>query len=592
MTSSTSCAPPSPGILDELYLGRLRWDLLRHFPEQEPRDRDRGDEVVADLEKLLRAQVDPTELDRTGRMPDGLFGRLHEGGFLNLVIDPGLGGLGLSPMNAFRVIEVAASWSAAVGYTLAINNGFGPGAYLPILSDGPLRDLIAERVARGLISGGGDTEPIGAANRHRTTTAVPVEAGAAYRITGEKIFIGNGQLAELMAVSATVADDEGEQVHLFFVDTASQGFRVVGWHEFMGLHGAPIGNLRLDSVRVPVERLLSSSAPKWREAPEILRIVNFARLLAIAAPSLAIARLCLGWARDFVGRRTMDGRGLGEYDEVRRNVAETAADVFATESVVLWSLLGEGPADTRQDLISAKNITSLACWRAVDRTMSLLGGEGFETARSKARRGVPPLPVERFMRDARGLRVAGGVDFLLDYWAAKPGIARYYRERIEPGSDVHEDHEVQEVPDDPALSPRCAGHLRFVATRARELGRTLHRLTRDHTEDELLERERIAVAVGGVGRELLTMSVVLARAARLSERGRPAALELADVACTSARRRVDGLWSQLTATAEPDYTKISTLCLTGGALDFLLDDVITDVPGAGTPEQGGRGDES
>src|SRR6202035_2645719 len=173
----------------------------------------------------------------------------------------------------------------------------GPGSYLPVVPDGRLRDTITARVAAGLVSGSADTETSGAANHKRNTTAVPIEGGSAYLINGEKVFIGNGPLAGLMDVAATVVTDGVEQVRLFFVDTDTPGFEVVSHQTFLGLHGAPIGALRLRDVRVPAERLLPASTDEWRYAPELARLATLARTLTIASPSLAIARLCLVWSR-------------------------------------------------------------------------------------------------------------------------------------------------------------------------------------------------------------------------------------------------------------------------------------------------------
>lgn len=47
---------------------------------------------------------------------------------------------------------------------------------------------------------------------------------------------------------------------------------------------------------------------------------------------------------------------------------------------------------------------------------------------------------------------------------------------------------------------------------------------------------------------LLGVSVILARAADLAERGNPTALDLADIACAAAGQRLDGLWSSQLAT--------------------------------------------
>ncbi|MBO2447073.1 acyl-CoA/acyl-ACP dehydrogenase [Actinomadura barringtoniae] len=552
-------SPRPPSLLDELYAGHVRWDLVRPFPRQSAAERAAGDEAVAAVTDLLRTWIDPEEVDRTGRLPDGFQAALGKAGFLRLMIDPALGGLGLSWANAARVVEATARWSAPVAYTVAITNGFGSGSYLPVLPPGPLRDLIEARVAGGIVSGGADAEPIGTANQHRATTAVPVEDGAAYLITGEKVFIGNAPVADLMDVSATI-DGTGE-VRLFFVDLDAPGVEHVMRHEFMGLRGAEIGAIRFDNVRVAAERLLPESEDGWRMRPgegtsgeadsseadsgeadsgELAALALSARNLVVTPTTLGIARMCLVWTRDFLGRRVIDGRGLGEYDQIQRLVSATAADVFTIESLLAWSVLGGDQADLRPDLTAVKNLVSRLCWRTVDRTVSLLGAEGYETARSKAARGAVPLPVERAFRDARALRVAGGVDFMLDMWSAKSRPPLAPETRL-PGLTPH----------DTALTSRNEMHLAFVAAQSRSLA--------DIRGDD---QHTLGVA-GAIAAELLSMTVVLARSADL-----PDAADLADVSCTASRHRLAELRSRL-GDRDRDAAATSDASLHTARFDFL-----------------------
>lgn len=563
----------------------MRWDLLRPFPEQDPGDRLAGDEAVARLSRLLLDRVDPAAVEADGRLPEGFLGALRDSGLLSLMIDPSLGGLGLSWLNACRVVETAASWSMPVAFALAVHNGFGSGVYLRALPPGPLRDLIAGRIAAGVVSGTADAEVAGAGNRGRTTVAVPVEGGDAYLISGEKVFIGNGSVAELVDVSATVVGDDGtEEVRLFFVDTRSPGFEVVGTHEFMGLRGAAFGMLRLDRVRVPAEQLMPEESGGWRMRPEpseggtvteeasgeasvdLGELALFGRHLVIAPPALAVARASLLWSRDFVNRRRINDRALGEYEEIRRRVAENAAEVLLVESLLIWCLLGAERADTRPDLTAAKNLMALASWRAVDGTMALLGGEGYETARSKAARGAPPLPVERCFRDARGLRVAGGVEFMLDLWSAEANLRPYY----EPGGPPEGG---PEPVGSGGFPPRHHDHLRRLTSQAETLAEHCRAMTRDVPMDELLTRQRSLALIGRIAAELFGLSVVLARSADLAEQGNTAVLDLADVACAASEHRLDGLWSQLareTGRSGADPATLGDTWLRGTGLDFLI----------------------
>lgn len=560
-----------PGFLAELFLGRLRCDLLQPFPEQAPEQRSEGDAVVAELSAFLRRHVDPTEIDETRRLPDGLFGQLQERGYLRLTVDRQLGGLALSPYDTFRTIQAAASWSPPVALAMAIHNGLGSAAYLPFLPAGPLRDLITARVAQGIVSGGADTEPAGAANRLRTTTATPIENGAAYLLNGEKIFIGNGSEADLIDVSATLREGGREQVRLFFVDTRTPGFQVAGRHEFLGLRGASNARLVLRDVRVPREHMLGGEEDEWRLSPQISLMAATARIYIIGAPALAIAKLCAHWSRDFLCRRVVDGRPLGEYDQIQRMVALSLAEAFAIDSVVVWALCGAHRADTRYERVAAKNITSLTSWRIIDRTMSLLGAEGYETGPSKARRGAPGLPVERFLRDARGLRIAGGVDFQVDFWAAQSGLlARYYPSEGRVSLPLAETR-----PAMPGLDARNSDHLEYAGSQVTRLARTCVELVQRYPDPEALyARESIVVGLGQLTRELFTMAVVLARAAHLAQHGQVEARELADIYCCAARHRVEGVWRRLSTGPEPDHARVSRQWLARSAYGLLAEDLI------------------
>lgn len=187
-----------------------------------------------------------------------------------------------------------------------------------------------------VISAGAGAEVAGAANQRRTTVAAPVDGG--YRITGEKVFIGNGSVAELLDVSATVVAAGGsESVRLFFVETGSPGFAVVGWHEFMGLRGSTIAAPQFDGVFVPEANAVPELSDGWRMRPsgdvagpgelaDLGELALFGRHLVVAPASLAVTSAERGWADEFAGRRRIDGRVLGQCEEVRRLRAELGSE--------------------------------------------------------------------------------------------------------------------------------------------------------------------------------------------------------------------------------------------------------------------------
>lgn len=560
-------------MLEELYRGRLRWDLLRPFPEEDQQDQRAGDAAVHEVQALLRERVDPDEIARAGAIPAEVIGLLREKGYFNLLIKEG-GGLDLTPMNALRVIEAIAAWSPALALLVGNSNGFGAACYLPLLAPGELRDLVERHVEAGSIGGTADTEVIGAANEDRTTRAELVDDGAAYLINGEKLYIGTGMAAHLLDVSATVTTNGTKQIRVFFVETDAPGV-TLSPQDFMGLSGAPLAVVRFDNVRVPAGQLLPAEVDAWRDDAALVRLAVLGRMLTVAPPSMAITKLCLSWSRDFVARRVIDGRDLGEYEEIKRHLARTAADAYAIESIVLWGLLSGNLAERNPELTVAKNIISLACWNAIDRTVSLFAAEGYETAASKGRRGGAAIPLERFYRDARSVRISGGVDFLLDIWSAVGAVQGAY------GSDAADTARFDgPAVTDAALSPRCQQHLAFLQDQAGDLAAECRRLVADGLggglTDAAVRSEHRLMLVGRIGSLLLAMAVVLARTAQLAERGDHLAGELADLACADYRSQLAGAWAELHADPAPDFLTVSDHVLGGGSFAGVFGEISRD----------------
>lgn len=543
-----SQASSDASFLGELQLGRFRWDLFHPFPRQDDRDRAVGDVAVAELDAILAGTVDQDEVDRTGTLPDRLVPELATNGYLGLSLPAEHGGLSLSPYNVFRVLRAASVRSCAVGLLLSVHNGLGVVAYLPAIPTGPLRRFVLDRLAAGTVCGMADTEPAGAANRLRATEAVLSDDGETYAVSGEKVFIGNGRIAGLLTVSAMIRDGGPRRVGLCLVDTASDGFEVLAGHEFMGFSGAPSAALRLDRVRVPRDRMLVDAGGEWRLSPLVGRINTLARMYVTTAPSLGIAESVMNWSAEFLSRRLVDGRPLGEYEAVARLASTALADVFAVDSVARWCLLGDERADRSYERTAAKNIGTMTAWRVVDLALSLFGAEGYETARSKARRGAPAIPIERALRDIRGLRVAGGVDFHVDNRAARFGIfPRYYAGAV-GAEELAENWPIDQAGSN--LSRTNAANLRFVTEQTRRFAAQCMTLTQAYDESELYERESVLITVNRIADELFTMAVVLARASAAG--GVTGAQRLAEVYCADGRRRVTARWDELVAMEPTD----------------------------------------
>jgi alkylation response protein AidB-like acyl-CoA dehydrogenase len=561
--------PTTPNFLTALDSGNLDLTSMLPFPEQDEQERRMGDDLVAEVGALLDDRVDATEIDLTGELPKGLFYEFAKRGYFKLHIGPELGGLDLVPYNHFRFIERIASVSVGLAQSVSLSNSMSPVLLLPVLPPGPLRDFVRERVDTGIIGGFADTGPSGQNNQFPDLTATLTEDGGAYLLNGEKTFISNGPIANLLCVSATILDREPRKAGIAFVDTGLPGFSVRSKIDFMGLKGVPNGALAFDNVRVPREYVLADLQDDPQLAQSISTSILAGRMFVVSALATGVARRCLGWTRDFVIQRSIDGRKLGYYDEIQRMLATTLAEVYAMDTVAKRCLLGPSPRDRWFELLVAKNISTVTAWRIVDRTMSLMGGRGFETESSQRRRGLSPIPLERAFRDLRGLRITANVDFQLDNQTAWLLISRYYHEQhpIEYGAPTFGDASGIH------LNPANRAHLEDATAQVREFRWVCQELVYKHPDPQTLARkEHLLILLSRIATELFTMCAVLARTDTSTQACADSGVsqDLADVFCTDARDRLAQLWRQLTVDYEPDHARLSRAWLTGSELDHLV----------------------
>ncbi|WP_416969614.1 acyl-CoA dehydrogenase family protein [Streptomyces sp. 4F14] len=550
--ASAGTSAPAPTFLTSLLDGRPDWPGWTTPARPDRAGQLRADAAVRRLLTLLDTDVDLEAVERDGELPEGFLKSLHDAGAFTLGADEELGGLALAPYDVFRVVEAVATRSAAVGFLLGVHNGIGVGAsLLPVLPEGPLRDLIRRHIAAGMVSGWADTDPEGQGNQWPTVTATPAFDGDGYVLDGEKLFISNGPVATLLGVTVTVRGDaHAPRVGLAVVDTSDPGFRVEDELEHLGVRGLPNGRLTLTGVRVPDAQLVTVPEGDPRRTPVFASAVMTARLLIQAAPALAIARNCLRWSVEFTARRRIDGATLGEYDLTRRTLAENAADVRLMESVIRWALAGPAPQDRLFERHVARNICTDACARVADRTLSLMGGEGMETARSKRARGALPLPVERAYRDARVLRTAGGVDFLADVQAANALLAHRTR-----GTARQAPHQGPAQED---LSPRNRLHLAVLTDRIARFPAMADAVAEAVAPDPRA-RQYPLLLLGRIARELLGTAAVLAATARDGDQA------LTDVHCTAAEARLRDLTARLDDPGGPDHAGIAAALLADAA---------------------------
>ena len=553
-----------PSFVGSLFMGRLLTPLVFPYPEQSEEDHRIGDEYLSQVEAFLKARVDPDAIDRTGEIPPAVLEGLAQLGCFGMKIPKAYGGLGLSQVNYNRVIALVASYCGSTAVWLSAHQSIGAPQPLMLFGTEEQQRRYLPRLAAGTISAFALTElDAGSDPANMHTTAIPVDGGEAYLLSGEKLWCTNGPVAQIVVVMArtpsiTAGGRERKQITAFIVERSMPGVELVHRCRFMGLHGIQNGVLRFTNVKVPKANILWGLGQGLKLA---LVTLNTGRM-TLPAACVGAAKRCLQISRQWSKEREQWGGPIGKHEAIAAKLANMAPTVFAMDAMV-WlasALADRKTVDFRLEAAMAKLFCSEACWRIVDDTVQIRGGRGYETADSLRARGEKPYPVERIMRESRINLIIEGTSEIMRLFIAREALDAHMR-LVGKALDPHQPNAVKLQALARATGyyllwwPRqwtsrywtrsyrwlgpLAGHLRFVERTSHQLALALFQGALTH-QARLAYRQQLLGRLVDIGAELFAMVAACSKAHRLLEQRAddPGPVELADLFCRQARRRI------------------------------------------------------
>ena len=604
----------APSFGKRLFLGDLDLDLVHPMPRPSAEQRERGEALLADLGRFLRAEVDPLRIEADARIPVEVIEGLKDLGALGMKIPREYGGLGLSNTYYIRALALAGSWHSSISTLLSAHQSIG--VPQPVKLFGTEEQLATwlprcvQEISAFLL-----TEPdVGSDPARLAATATPTDDGAAYVLDGVKLWTTNGVIADIAVVMARVPEDGdgGGGVSAFIVECDAPGVTVEHRNEFMGLRGIENGVTRFASVRVPRENLIGEEGMGLRIA---LQTLNTGRL-SLPAICSASAKASLRIARDWSNERVQWGQPIGKHEAVAEKLAGIAAETFGLDAVVELAagLADEGVKDIRIEAAIAKLWGSERGWEIVDEMIQVRGGRGYETAASLAARGEKPVPAEQLLRDMRINRIFEGSTEIMKLLIAREAVDEHLSvagDIVDP--DVGREGTARAALDAARFYARwlpslVAGrghlptayaeefgslgeHLRYVERASRRLARHVF-AGMSRWQAGLERRQMFLGRVVDIGAELFAMAAACSYARALVDEGRgdPRSVrDLADLFCRRSRRRIEG-WFDALWDNDDERTYAIAQRVLGGEMDWLVWGVLDpagDGPMIGEPGEPG-----
>ncbi|SDZ25817.1 hypothetical protein SAMN05444365_10890 [Micromonospora pattaloongensis] len=561
-----------PSFGKELFLGRLRLDLIDPWPTPDPAATAKAEEFLGRLDEYVRSDVDGERIERDARIPDEVFQGLARLGAFGMKIDEKYGGLGLSNLHYCQALMRAGSVSPAIGALLSAHQSIGVPQPLKLFGTDEQKQTFLPRLAAGEVSAFLLTEPdVGSDPARLATTAEPTEDGAGYRLNGVKLWATNGTVATLLVVMARVPASEGRRggITAFVVEGDSPGITVERRNAFLGLRGLENSVTRFHDVFVPAENVIGGEGRGLKIA---LTTLNTGRL-SLPAMCVGAGKWCLHVAREWAAERVQWGRPVGAHEAVATKIAFIAATTYGMETMLeLCCLLADDDRnDIRIEAALVKLYASEMAWRIADELVQIRGGRGYETAESLAARGERPAAVEQILRDLRINRIFEGSTEIMHLLIAREavdahlsvagdiidpeaGLGRKARAGARAGAFYARWLPTLAVgrgqnPGAYAEFGALAGHLRYAERASRKLARsTFYAMSR--WQGKLERKQGFLGRIVDIGAELFAISAVCVRANAQRE-ARPEGVELADLFCRQARLRVDALFRALWENTDP-----------------------------------------
>jgi acyl-CoA dehydrogenase family protein 9 len=510
--------PQALGFAKGLFQGHFVSNWVMPYPRIAAAQQTELDQSLGELREFLDQHLDAPAIDRQADIPRDVIDGLGRVGVLGMTAPQEYGGRGFTQMANCRILEEIGRRCASTSVFVNAHHSIGIRALLLFGTHEQKQTWLPKLVTGEWLGAFALTEKeAGSDAANVQMTATPSADGSHFILNGEKRYITNAAIAQVLTVMARtpVPGSDKTAITAFLVTPDMSGFEILDARmPKMGIRGTATGRFALRNVKVPRENILGQQGKGLKVA---LTVLDFGRT-TFGACCTGAAKTCLRLAIEHANTRKQFNKTLGNFHLVKKKIARIAADTYAMDAMttITASLIDRGLEDYMLETAMLKVFTTERLWECINDAFQIYGGSAY----------FVDLPLERMLRDARINQIGEGSNEVLTSFIALVGMRgpgmefkEIYDTMLKPTrqgigrawtAGMHRLGAAVRVSDVPVTSPELRGFANQLARLIWRFNVTVNRaliVYREPILDMQLVQERIA----GAAMDLFAATCTLSR---------------------------------------------------------------------------------
>ena len=341
------------------------------------------------------------KIDDEDWFPPDFFKKCAEIGILGITISEQYGGLGGDVLMQTLAIEEMSRICPALAMSYGAHSNLCANNIYKNAGETLKKKYLPSLISGEKIGALGLTEPNAGSDAMGIRTRAE-KRGDKYYLTGSKIFITNGPVADTLLVYAKTAPERGAKgISAFIVEKDFPGFSVSRKLKKCGMRGSPTAELIFDNCEVPAENLVGGENLGVNVVTSGLDIER----IVLAGGSVGMAEQALEYSIRYAVDREQFGKSIATFQMVQQKLADMYARTEAARLMVYRAATeaqsaprgGKGTELTRLAAAAILFAAETATW-VCDQAVQIHGGYGY----------CLEFPVQKLWRDAKLYEIGAG----------------------------------------------------------------------------------------------------------------------------------------------------------------------------------------